>query len=194
MVRDYSCFFVGIQGGVRMTFLLVLIILVLGAAVLIQQRPDDFRVTRTATIDAPAQLVFDNIDDLRKWDAWSPWAKLDPNATNNFEGPERGVGSSMSWAGNKEVGVGRMTIVESRPNDFVRFKLEFEKPMKAVNTAEFSLTPNADRTTVSWSMFGRNNFVGKVFGLLMNCEKMVGGQFDKGLASLKAVSEQAAKG
>jgi hypothetical protein len=175
-----------------MTFLLILIILVLGAAILIQQRPDEFRVTRTATIDAPAQFIFDNIDELRKWDAWSPWAKLDPNATNNFEGPEKGVGSSMSWAGNKEVGVGRMTIVESRPNDFVRFKLEFEKPMKAVSTAEFSLTPDENRTTVSWSMFGRNNFIGKVVSLLMNCDKMVGGQFDEGLANLKAVSEKAA--
>jgi uncharacterized protein YndB with AHSA1/START domain len=175
-----------------MTFLLLLIILVLGAAILIQQRPDDFRVTRSATIDAPAKAVFDNINELRKWDAWSPWAKLDPNATNSYDGPPAGVGSSMSWAGNNKVGVGRMTILESRPNALVRFKLEFEKPMKAVNTSEFSLTPDAERTTVTWSMFGRNNFIGKAMGLLMNCDKMVGGQFEQGLANLKAVSETAA--
>jgi uncharacterized protein YndB with AHSA1/START domain len=170
------------------TILLLLIVFILGALVLIQRRPDEFRVTRSVAIDAPAQAIFDNVNELRKWDAWSPWAKLDPNATSNFDGPSAGVGSSMSWAG-KKVGVGRMTIVESRPNDLVRFKLEFEKPMKAVNTAEFLLSPDAERTTVSWTMFGRNSFIGKAMGLFMNCDKMVGEQFEKGLATLKAVSE-----
>jgi uncharacterized protein YndB with AHSA1/START domain len=176
-----------------MTVLLILIVILLGAAVIIQQRPDDFRVTRSAVINAPAQLVFDNINDLHKWEAWSPWAKLDPNARNSFDGPPNGVGSAMSWAGNNKVGVGRMTIIESHPDDFIRFKLEFEKPMKAVNTAEFSLAPDADHTTVTWSMFGRNNFIGKAMGLLMNCDKMVGGQFESGLANLKAVAEGGAR-
>jgi uncharacterized protein YndB with AHSA1/START domain len=172
------------------TILLLLVILILGAAVLIQQQPDEFRVTRSAMIDAPAQVIFENINDLRKWEAWSPWAKLDPNAKNSFDGPPMGVGSSMSWAGDNKVGVGRMTIVESRPNEFIRFRLEFEKPMKAVNTAEFSLSPDAERTSVIWSMFGRNRFIGKAMGLFMNCEKMVGEQFEKGLENLKSVSER----
>jgi Polyketide cyclase / dehydrase and lipid transport len=173
------------------TFLLLLVAILGGLAVLISQRPNTFRVSRRATIKAPAYVVFDNINELRKWEAWSPWAKLDPNATNSFSGPAAGVGASMAWAGNNKVGVGRMTVTQSRPAEFVGMKLEFEKPMKAVNTTEFMLTPTGEETNVSWTMTGTNNFVGKAFGLFMNFDKMVGGQFEKGLASLKTVAEAA---
>jgi len=99
----------------------------------------------------------------------------------------------MAWAGNNKVGVGRMTVTQSRPAEFVGMKLEFEKPMKAVNTTEFMLTPTGEETNVSWTMTGTNNFVGKAFGLFMNFDKMIGGQFEKGLASLKTVSEAAGR-
>jgi Polyketide cyclase / dehydrase and lipid transport len=171
------------------TFLLLLVAILGGLAVLISQRPNTFRVSRSATIKAPAHMVFDNINELRKWEAWSPWAKLDPNATNSFSGPAAGVGASMAWAGNNKVGVGRMTVTQSRPAEFVGMKLEFEKPTKAVNTTEFMLTPTGEETTVSWTMTGTNNFIGKAFGLFMNFDKMIGGQFEKGLASLKTVAE-----
>ena len=166
---------------------IAVIIFIIAAAM----QPSDFRVTRTATISAPASAVFPHVNELQKWDAWSPWAKLDPNAKNSFEGPASGVGAIMRWAGNNKVGQGSMTIMESRPDEFIRFKLEFLKPFAATNTAEFTFTSENDQTTVTWSMYGKNNFMGKAMGLIMNCDKMVGGQFEKGLAALKSVVEAA---
>ncbi len=166
---------------------IAVIIFIIAAAM----QPSEFRVTRTATISAPASAVFAQVNDLQKWDAWSPWAKLDPEAKNSFEGPSSGTGAIMRWAGNNKVGQGSMTIIESRPDEFIRFKLEFLKPFKATNTAEFTFNSENDQTTVTWSMYGKNNFMSKAMGLIMNCEKMVGGQFEKGLAALKSVVEAA---
>jgi hypothetical protein len=166
---------------------IAVIIFVIAAAM----QPSDFRVTRTATISAPASAVFAQVNELQKWDAWSPWAKLDPEAKNSFEGPASGVGAIMRWAGNNKVGVGSMTIMESRPDEFISFKLEFLKPFAATNTAEFTFHSENDQTTVTWSMYGKNNFMSKAIGLIMSCEKMVGGQFEKGLATLKTVAEAA---
>ncbi|MDP1665362.1 MAG: SRPBCC family protein [Methylobacter sp.] len=153
-------------------------------------QPSDFRVTRTGTISAPASAVFAQVNDLQKWEAWSPWAKLDPEAKNSFEGPTSGTGAMMRWVGNNKVGQGSMTIIESRTDDFIRFKLEFLKPFAATNTAEFTFNSEDDQTTVTWTMYGKNNFMAKAIGLIMNCEKMVGGQFEEGLASLKSVVEE----
>ena len=164
-------------------------IAVIIVAIVAAMQPSDFRVTRTATITAPASAVFPHVNDLQKWDAWSPWAKLDPNAKNSFEGPASSVGAIMRWAGNNKVGQGSMTIIESRPDEFVQFKLEFLKPFKATNTAEFTFNSENNQTTVTWSMYGKNNFMGKAMGLFMSCDKMVGGQFEKGLATLKSVVE-----
>jgi uncharacterized protein YndB with AHSA1/START domain len=160
--------------------------------IVVALQPADFRVTRAATFSAPPELVFQQVNELKKWDAWSPWAKLDPNAKSTFEGPAAGVGASMTWAGNSKVGEGRMTISESRPNELVQLKLEFLKPFQAVSTAEFTFTSQGGETTVTWSMFGKNNFMGKAIGLFMNCDKMMGPEFEKGLASLKT-AEAAAK-
>jgi hypothetical protein len=153
-------------------------------------QPSDFRVTRTAAIVAPASAVFVHVNDLQKWNAWSPWAKLDPDAKNSFEGPTSGAGAIMKWEGNNKVGQGGMTIIESRPDEFIRFQLDFLKPFAATNTAEFTFKSEDDQTVVTWTMYGKSNFISKVIGLIMNCEKMVGGQFEKGLASLKSVVEQ----
>jgi len=174
------------------TIILILIALaVVAVLVLASRQPDIFSVTRMDTISAPTSAIFPHVNNLHKWEAWSPWAKLDPNAKNGFTGPEEGVGANMSWAGNNKVGVGSMTITKSRPSDFIQFKLEFQKPMQATNTAEFSFKPDGDKTTVTWTMSGTSNFMSKIMGLLMNCDKMVGGQFEKGLASLKEVVESA---
>jgi hypothetical protein len=153
------------------------------------RQPANFCVTRSGAISAPASIVFDQVNDLHKWEAWSPWAKLDPNATNSFEGPSSGVGAAMSWSGNNKVGVGRMTITESSPHDLIRFKLEFMKPFKATNTAEFTFKSDDNQTRVTWTMSGTNNFMGKAMSLIMNCDKMVGGQFEQGLAAMKSVVE-----
>ena len=156
-------------------------------------QPADFRITRSATIAAPPATVFGQINDFHKWNDWSPWAKLDPNAKNTFDGPPSGVGASFAWAGNSEVGEGRMTITESKPGELVRMKLEFIKPFAATNTTEFTLKPEGSQTAVTWSMSGTNGFIGKCMGLIMNCDKMVGGQFEKGFANLKAIVETPAR-
>jgi hypothetical protein len=161
--------------------------------IVVAMQPGDFRVTRSAKIAAPATVVFPHVNDLHKWQAWSPWAKMDPAAKNTFEGPAEGLGSIFSWDGNNKVGSGRMTVIESRPSALVKFKLEFFKPFKAVNTAEFTFTPEGNQTLVTWSMYGPNNFVGKAMHLLIDCDKMVGSQFEKGLADLKALAETGSK-
>ena len=172
------------------TFILLLLVIVGGLMVVVSWQSDDFRVTRSTTIAAPAEAIFRQINDLHNWEGWSPWAKLDPNAVGAYDGSPAGVGSSFAWSSeNNQVGKGRMTIVESRPDELVRMRLEFEKPMKAVNTAEFVLKPSGDQTSVTWSMFGKNNFVCKAMSIVMNCDKMVGGQFEKGLAAIKEIAE-----
>jgi hypothetical protein len=167
--------------------ILALIFIAIIFVVVIAGRPDEFCVTRTATISAPAEKVFAQVNELGAWEAWSPWAKLDPNAKNNFEGPVSGVNAAMSWDGNKKVGAGRMTIIESRPNELIRIKLEFLRPFKTTNMAEFVFQSRGNQTVVSWSMTGQSNFFFKIFGLFMNCDDMVGKDFDKGLANLKTV-------
>jgi len=169
--------------------LLALAFIALLFIIIVVGQPDEFKVSRSAKISAPPEQVFPHVNDLHAWEAWSPWAKLDPSAKNTFDGPATGGGSSMAWAGNNKVGTGKMTITESRPGEFVRFRLDFQKPMKATNSAEFTFRPEGGQTVVVWSMAGQNSFMGKMFGLLMNCEKMCGGQFEKGLATLKTVAE-----
>lgn len=171
------------------TLLIIIALAVIIVLVLAAKQPDNFTYTRTSSINAPAAKIFPHVNNLHNWDAWSPWAKLDPNAKNSFEGPEAGVGAKMSWSGNNKVGVGSMTVAESRPSDYIKFNLEFLKPMQANNTAEFSFKPEGDQTVVTWSMSGTNKFMNKIFGVFMNFDKMVGAQFEQGLASLKDVVE-----
>ena len=161
--------------------------------IMVALQPAEFRIVRSASISAPPAVVFAQVNDLHKWQEWSPWAKMDPAAKNTFEGPPAGTGAAFRWAGNNKVGEGTMTITESRPSELIRFKLEFLEPFKATNTAEFTFKPEGNQTAVTWSMFGKNNFMAKAFGLFVNCDKMVGGQFEKGLADLKSLAEAAGK-
>jgi Polyketide cyclase / dehydrase and lipid transport len=169
--------------------LIGLIVVISVFLVIVAKQPSHFRVERSITVNAPSALVFDHVNDLHKWEQWSPWAKLDPNAKGTFEGPGAGLGASHSWAGNKDVGEGKMTIIESRAGEFVRFRLDFLKPFKATNTSEFTFTSEGTQTAVTWSMEGTNNFIFKAVGLFMDCDKMIGKDFEKGLADLKTVSE-----
>jgi len=171
--------------------ILAAVAIVLAAlAAYIATRPAEFRVTRTATFAAPPAAVFAQVNVLRNWEAWSPWAKKDPQAKNSYAGPAAGAGASMAWAGNKEVGEGRMTIEESVPDTRVRFKLEFFKPFAATNSAQFDFTAADGRTTLVWSMQGRNNFVGKAMCLVFDMDRMVGGDFEAGLAGIRAIVEK----
>jgi hypothetical protein len=173
--------------------LIALVVIVIVFVVVVAMRPADFRITRKTTIAAPAEIIFQNVNDLHKWDAWSPWAKLDPAMKQTHEGTPAGVGAIYSWDGNKEVGAGRMTITESRTNEVIRIKLEFLKPFAAVNDTEFTFKQDGDQTAVTWTMSGKNNFMSKAFCMFMDMDKMVGGDFEKGLASLKTIAEAAGK-
>jgi hypothetical protein len=161
--------------------------------VIIAGQPDGFVVSRATKISTPPEKVFPHVNVLRAWDAWSPWAKLDPTAKMTYDGPPSGTGAGYAWAGNKKVGEGRLTILESHPSSLIRIRLEFLKPFKATNTAEFIFKPEGNQTAVVWSMSGKSNFFFKIFGLLMDCDKMIGKDFEKGLASMKSVAESAAK-
>ena len=171
--------------------ILIGIAVVLGAlAGFVALQPAEFSVSRTASIAAPPGAVYAQVGELRKWKAWSPWAKKDPNAKESYDGPAAGTGASMSWSGNSEVGEGRMTIIESRPNELLRFKLEFFKPFAATNSAEFTFKEAGGLTRVDWTMRGENNFVGKAMCLVFDMDKMVGGDFEAGLAGIKAIVEK----
>jgi hypothetical protein len=170
--------------------LLALAFIALIFIIVIAGRPDGFTVTRAAGIAAPTEKIFPHVNDLHKWEAWSPWAKLDPNAKSTFSGSDAGAGAAMAWDGNSKVGAGKMTITESQPSGLIRLQLDFRKPMKAANTVEFAFRPEGGQTVVTWSMAGKSCFMSKVFGLFMDCDKMIGCQFEKGLASLKSVTEK----
>jgi hypothetical protein len=169
--------------------LVAIVVVVAAVAAFVATRPAEFRVVRTASFAAPAPALFAQVNELRKWEAWSPWAKKDPQMRQTYEGAPAGAGAVTSWVGNKDVGEGRMTIVESRPHELIRFKLEFFKPFAATNDAEFKFKPEGDRTLVTWSMNGRNNFIGKAMCLVFDMDKMVGGDFEKGFAGIKAIVE-----
>jgi hypothetical protein len=171
--------------------LIALVAIVVVFVGVVAMQPSEFRIARTATISAPAPAVFAQVNDFHNWEAWSPWAKLDPAAKNSFEGPSAGTGAIFRWAGNREVGEGSMTITENRPSDLIRITLEFLKPFRATNTAEFTFKPDGDQTAVTWSMAGKNNFISKAICLFMNMDKMVGGKFEEGLAQMKSVVEAA---
>jgi uncharacterized protein YndB with AHSA1/START domain len=159
--------------------------------VVVAMQPPTFRVTRSALIAAPPARVFEEVNDLHRWQAWSPWQKLDPNMKQTYDGPPVGVDSNMSWSGNNKAGQGRMTITESTPAERVGFRLEFLKPFRANHGAEFTFEPvgGGSETRVNWSMSGDKNFMSKAFGLIVNMDKLIGADFEKGLAQLKAIAE-----
>ena len=167
----------------------MLVVLIAVCLVLIMMQPAHYQVERSTTINAPAPTVFGLVNDFHKWDSWSPWAKLDPTMKQSYEGAPAGTGAMYSWAGNSQVGEGKMTIVESHPSDLVKIKLEFIKPFAATNATDFTLTPAGNSTNVKWTMSGDNNFVGKAFSLFMNMDKMIGADFERGLANMKKVAE-----
>ena len=170
--------------------LLGLGVLVIGFGVAAALQPDNFRYSRSATIAAPASVLFAQVNNLRAFQEWNPWAKMDPNAKITYSGPASGVGASYAWTGNGQIGEGTMTITEVVPDKLVRCHMDFRKPMKATHTAEFAFAPEGDSTVVTWSMSGTHPFLAKAMGLLINCDKMVGKEFEKGLATLKTITEK----
>ena len=164
----------------------IAIVLFLGYAA---TRPSQYRVARSASVNAPASVVYQQVSDFHRWEAWSPWEKLDSAMKKTFSGPESGKGAGYAWAGNAKVGEGKMAILDAEPDRRVEIRLEFIKPFAGVSQTVFAFAPKGEATEVTWAMAGTNNFVAKVFGVFMDLDKAIGGDFERGLANLKAVSE-----
>ncbi|HTL68047.1 MAG TPA: SRPBCC family protein [Lacunisphaera sp.] len=171
------------------TILLLIAGLLALLAIVAALQPSTFAIKRQALIHAPAAALFAQVNELENWRNWSPWEEVDPALKRTYSGPRGGVGATYSWEGNNKVGTGRMTITDIRPDEAIWIKLEFFKPMAGLCTAQFTFRPDAAGTEVTWTMTGRNNFLAKLFCLIISSEKMIGGQFEKGLAKLKALLE-----
>ncbi len=169
--------------------LIGLAVLVILFLIVVAIRPSEFRITRTTRIAAPPSAVFAQVNDFHRWTAWSPWEKLDPELKRTYSGPNSGTGTIYACAGNKQVGEDRMTLTETCPQDLTRIQLEFIKPFAATSLAEFTFRLEGQQTVVTWSMSSRHNFISKAFCMFMNMDKMVGGDFEKGLTPLKSVVE-----
>lgn len=171
--------------------LLVAIVLFLGYAA---TRPDTFHVERSASIAAPPAAIYPHLAGFRQWPAWSPWEKLDPAMRREFGGTEGAVGATYAWEGNSKVGKGRMTLMDAEPPSKLAIRLDFVEPFASTSTTTFTLAPEGDGTRVTWSMDGDQNFLAKVMCIFINMDKLVGGDFEKGLASLRQVSEESGTG
>lgn len=171
-----------IAGGVLVVLLGLLLIYV-------GTRPNTMHYERSLLIEAPADAIFPLINDFHLWGQWSPWEKLDPDMKRTYDGAASGPGAIYSWAGDKNIGEGRMTMLQTKPNEHLPIKLEFFKPFAATNEANFYLKPEAGGTRVTWTMDGPANFMSKVMGLFMNMEKMIGGAFEQGLADLSKAAK-----
>lgn len=173
--------------------LVAVIVVVTGMlAIVIAMQPSEFHIKRSLAMKAPPEAVFAQVNDFHKWDAWSPWLKVDPNAKGTYEGPESGDGAIFRWAGNDEVGEGSMTILESKPNDLIRIELHFIKPFEDTAATDFLFEPAGDETKVTWTMDGKHNFISKAMCLfVMDMDQMIGSKYEEGLASMKKIVEAA---
>src|SRR4051812_21073724 len=172
---------------------LALAALVVVLALVVATRPATYRVTRSAEIAAPPALAYAQVADFHRWEAWSPWAKLDPDMQTSFSGQDGAAGASYRWRGNDKVGEGRMTIVEARPPGMLAIRLEFLKPWTSTSSTRFDFAPTGSGTRVTWTLDGNNDFLGKAFSLVSDLDTMIGGDFDRGLSSLKTVAESQAR-
>lgn len=153
-------------------------------------KPGAFRIQRTTTIDAPAEAIFPYITNFRQWVRWSPYEKLDPAMLRIYSGPQAATGAKYEWAGNNKAGEGRMEITRIDPNTRVTLRLEFLKPFRCRNTAEFTLSPVGDSTIVTWAMFGTRPYLVKLMTTLFPMDGMLQRQFDEGLAALRREAER----
>lgn len=169
---------------------IVIVVLIVGVCIFAAMKPDSFRVERTTSIKAPPEKVFALINDLKSWGAWSPYEKKDPTMKRTFGATTSGKGATYAWEGNKEVGKGRMEIMDVSPPSKVTIKLDFIAPFEAHNTAELTLDAKGDTTNVTWALFGPSPYLSKLMTLFFDMDSMVGKDFEAGLASLKAAAEK----
>ena len=170
--------------------LLLLIVAIAVFLVYIALKSADFRITRSRSIQASPEAIFALINDLHGFNRWNPFAQNDPLLKLDYSGPQTGIGANYSWSSTGKSGQGRMEIIKSSAPSLVKMRLDFVRPFSATNTAEFSLAPTRTATTVTWSMTGRNSYMHKLMGTILNFDKMVGGEFVKGLANLQVLVER----
>ena len=172
-------------------FVVVIVVLIAGLLGFAATKPGTFRVQRTTSIKAPPEKIFSLVNDLRSHALWSPWEKKDPGMKKSYSGAASGEGAVYEWEGNRNIGKGRMEITETSPPSKVTFKLDFIKPFEGHNIAEFRLDTKGDATNVTWAIFGPSPLLSKVMGLFCNMDRMIGREFEIGLANLKTITESA---
>jgi uncharacterized protein YndB with AHSA1/START domain len=172
------------------TIAVVVALVVAGILIFAATKPDTFRVERSIGIKAPPEKVYALIDDFKAWPAWSPWEKKDPAMKRTYGPATSGKGAHYAWEGNGDVGQGSMEITNAAAPSKIELKLDFVKPMEGHNTVVFTLVPHGETTQVTWSMQGPTPFIGKIIHVFINMDKMVGGDFETGLANLKAAAEK----
>jgi uncharacterized protein YndB with AHSA1/START domain len=172
-----------------MHILTILLIVVAALLVYAAVRPNSFRVQRAIAIKAPAERIFAQINDFHNWPAWSPYEKLDPAMTRKLSGAEAGQGAVYEWSGNSKAGQGRMEITATTPPSQIDIKLDFTRPFVAHNRVTFAMKAAGDSTATSWIMEGPSPYMAKLMGIFMNMDKLVGRDFERGLANLKAIAE-----
>jgi len=170
--------------------LILLVVIIVAMLIYAATRPNDFVVTRSISIKAPAETIFPLIDDFRRWPEWSPYEKLDPGMKRTLSGAESGKGAAYAWEGNSKAGKGRMEITNSVPSSQVALKLDFEKPFRANNTVDFTLSASGEGTTVTWAMRRARPFVAKLMGPFMNFDTLIGKDFEAGLGNLRRLAER----
>ena len=167
----------------------VVVVAIAGILLYAATRPDSFRVQRVVLINAPSDKVFPLINDIKAWTAWSPYEKKDPAMKRTYGAVTAGKGATYAWDGDKNVGQGSIEMIESGPRKIV-LKLDFVKPFEAHNMGEFLLEPKGDSTSVTWATYGPSPYMSKVIGTFINIDDMIGRDFEKGLADLKAAAEK----
>jgi hypothetical protein len=178
------------MSGIILTILLVITAPIAALLVLARRKPDMFRVARSLDIKAPPERIFPLIDDLRAFTTWNPFVKTDPDIKLTYSGPASGKGAMQDFDGNKQAGAGRVTITGSTPHSRIDMALDMTRPFACYNLVEFTLQPAAGGTRVTWAMSGKANLLSKVMGLFLDMDKMVGAQFEAGLAELRRIVEQ----
>lgn len=180
-----------LSGGSAMLPIVSTVVVALVAALVIRviTRPDSMKIERSAVIDAPPERVYSLLVNFRQWKRWSPWEELDPAMERTFSGAEQGKGSVYAWSGNRKAGEGRMEIITAEPPHHLRLHIVFLKPFKAENTIDFTLTPQNGETQVRWSMEGQNTLGSKVMQSVVNMDRLVGRDFERGLANLRTEAE-----
>jgi len=170
------------------------VVAVVGALLLYAAtKPDTFRVQRSINIQAPPEKIFGVLNDFHQSVSWSPYEKKDPAMKRAFSGPESGKGAVYQFEGNKEVGKGRLTITDTTPSSKVVIALDMDEPFEGHNTVEYTLDARSGSTDVTWAIHGQQPYIGKVISLFIDCDKMIGKDFEVGLTNLKALSETSLK-